>query len=100
MIGQQAPIVAHQKPRTENVQLQVRPVARNVQLHHALVIQKRLAERVHRDPNRISTAAIKKLHHHVQQAHTRPVGLHDCLREFAFALQAIQPALRVQQLFP
>ena len=49
MVGQQAAIFAHQETGSENIQLQMRTAAFGIQLHHAFVVEARLAERVHRD---------------------------------------------------
>src|SRR5437899_12368093 len=77
----------------------MRPVAVSIQLNHTLVIHERFTESVHGNEDGFSGPTIEKFHDDVQEAHTGAIGAHDGFRNFAFALKAVQPALRVEQLF-
>src|SRR6266478_6021068 len=77
----------------------MRPVAVSIQLNHTLVIHERFTESVHGNEDWFSGPTIEKFHDDVQEAHTGAIGAHDGFRNLAFALKAVQPALRVEQLF-
>ena len=74
MIGKDGSIVPSKKPGAENINLELRSGAANVELSHSLIVHLQFARCVYRQPNRASRFFVHKPHHDVHLAGHRRLG--------------------------
>ena len=98
MIGEDGSVASGEKTGAEEINLEARPCAANVELSHSLIVYLRFAGRVYRQPNRASRLFVHKLHHDVEQADATSVVVNNGLGNLVLSLQGVEAILRVEEL--
>src|SRR5260370_13454496 len=98
VIGDDFSVALHEKPGTEDVNLEMGPRAALAELHHAFVVDQRLASSIDGDLNGMAGLLVKEFDNNVEQAHAGAEIVDDGFSNLAFAFEQFQAMLRVCEL--
>src|SRR5258708_3393028 len=91
-------VALHEKAGTEDVNLEMGPGAAVGELHHAFVVDQRLASSIESDLNRMAGLLVKEFDDNVEQADAGAEIVDDGFSNLAFAFEQFQAMLRVCEL--
>src|SRR5229473_1711482 len=98
VIGDDFSAALHEKAGTEDVDLEMGSRAAVGELHHAFVVDQRLASSIDGDLNRMAGFLVKEFDDNVEQADAGAVIVDDGFSDLAFAFEQFQAMLRVCEL--
>src|SRR5260370_8985427 len=98
VIGDDFSVALHEKPGTEDVNLEMGPRAALAELHHAFVVDQRLASSIDGDLNGMAGLLVKEFDNNMEQADAGAVVVDDGFSDLAFAFEQFQAMLRVCEL--
>src|SRR5713101_4728828 len=98
VIGDDFSVALHEKAGTEDVNPKMGSRAAVGELHHAFVVDQRLASSIDGDLNGMAGLLVKEFDNNVEQADAGAVVVDDGFSDLAFAFEQFQAMLRVCEL--
>src|SRR5260370_35235468 len=95
VIGDDFSVALHEKAGTEDVNLEMGSRAAVGELHHAFVVDQRLASSIDGDLNGMAGLLVKEFDNNMEQADAGAVVVDDGFSDLAFAFEQFQAMLRV-----